>query len=672
MRAFLYGLATLFALCVTQSVADQSTVPDPSDTSYFIANSEYLNLTISPSGDYLAASARSKDSYGLVFFDARDLSVIGAMKTAEQELIINFFWVNDERVLFEPAEIQSAWERPSRTGELWAVSRDGSAATLLAGARMLNRPSRGQYQGVDDAFASYELISDLPDDPKNVLVAKYPWKRQGSYFYDSRDTFPDVIKLNVNTARVARVETLPYKGATASADYRGNLRYITWRSEEASLRSAYKYDEDLEWQAGLGLAEASAAPRVIGVHPDKNIVFLGLHAGYRKASSIATLDPSTGKKVMLLDSPRSDVTHVFYDGGTSIPVGAISTPAGPRYDYLLPGHPMAQFHRKLAKIFDGQLVDITSSDKQGIKHVIRVESDVNPAEYYLYDSSTNEARFLFANRPWMDLSRLSPKQPLEVTARDGIKIPVLLTLPAVQEDARAPLIIYAHGGPHGVRAPWQFEEEVQLLASRGFAVLQVNHRGSGGYGQVFEEMGYREWGGAIIDDIEDAVAAVRKDNKGRLGEACVYGEYFGAYASVTLATRNPEWLVCAAGFAGVYDLTAKLDRRGLKSLPYDHSELESAIGSDEQELMRFSPVNHAEKVSVPVMLIHGNQDRRVPLKQARQMRDALKDSGKQVELIVDRAIGHGFFDEDLRAAHWDRLIDFFHQSLVSGGVGRAE
>ena len=657
----LWNLAFVFALLL---LCTGALARDPQDSRYYIANGDYLDLRLSPDAKHLAALVRSESTYALVFLKASDFSVVGGMKTANEELILEYHWVNNERVVFEIAEFRAGWELPSGTGELWAVNLDGSDVKLLAGIRAQDANSGSRIKKRERSFATFELLNTLPDDPKNILVIEHPWEQRGNWFYDTRSTFPIVSKLNVKSAKRRKVSTLPHRGANAFSDWSGRLRFMSWVDEEAEVRSAYRQSDQDPWVDGELLADATESVRVYGIDDEEDTVYLGYPEGPNEIEAIYKLQLETGMRESLLDTLESDVTNIIYDPVTSIPVAIVSVPSGPRYDYLDPKHPIARFHRSLAKAFDGQLVDIVSSDQEGNLHIVRVESDTNPGEFYVYDTRTKEARFVFANRSWMDVTKLAPKIPLSVEVRDSVRVPALLTLPSDESEEKSVLIVYAHGGPHGVRSPWQFEEEVQLLAANGFAVLQVNHRGSGGFGERFIEIGYKEWGGAMIDDIEDVVEKVLQEYAGRIKGVCAYGASFGGYASLALAARDPEWLDCAAGFAGVYDLAAKYEKGDIPTLPFGEAYLEKSIGTDEKQLRDYSPVYHADAISVPVLLIHGGKDRRVPIYHAKKMHKALLDAKKDVQLVVDGTVGHGLYSEEKRAAHWESLMDFFKKNTV--------
>lgn len=658
-----YLKGPLFVLLSLLSVTSVVHSRAPGDIDYFIANGDYLDVTISPDGRHLAALVRGEESYALVFLDVRDFSVVGGMKTGRGELILDPQWASNKRVIFRIADFTPGWEQPRGTGELWAVDTDGGRLKLLAGYRANDSRSDSRIRHQENRLATFDVLSSLPGDAKYVLVVEYPWEKTGTWYRDTRNTYPVVHRMHIYSGKLRKVEALPHRGASVFADRDGELRYLTWADEEATLRSAYREQGGDEWKDAARF-DAGRSPRVYAIDKATGRLYLKVRHGPGEQDGVVLLDPQTGERQVLVNDLQSNITHVLYDAVTTFPVGVISVPSQPRYDYFEDMHPLVRLHRGLRQHFSGQLVDITDSDASGKLHVIRVESDTNPGEFYLFDSERKEARFLFSNRSWMDVALLSPKEALTIRARDDLEVPALLTMPKSDGDAAVPLIVLSHGGPHGIRSPWQFEEEVQLLASRGYAVLEVNFRGSGGYGQRFMERGYGQWGGAMIDDIEDAVNAVRQRYP-QLGKVCSYGASFGGFASLALATREPEWLACAVGFAGVYDLAEMYKRGDIPTLRTGEGYLNRALGTDEAELDTYSPAKNAGRIKVPVLLVHGGQDRRVPQYHSEVMRDALAKAGGDVELIIDPTVGHGMFGEDRRGEFWARLLAFFGEHLRS-------
>jgi dipeptidyl aminopeptidase/acylaminoacyl peptidase len=262
----------------------------------------------------------------------------------------------------------------------------------------------------------------------------------------------------------------------------------------------------------------------------------------------------------------------------------------------------------------------------------------------------------------MNPAEMQQTQVDEVITSDGVAIPVRLTLPSTE--GPVPLIINPHGGPHGISDDWAFNYETQLFASRGFAVLQMNFRGSGGLGKSFEEAGHRQWGGRMIEDI--AAAALWAMSKGDIDHSrvCAYGASYGAYAAYMLAIREPKMLRCVAGYVGVYDLNLMYSTGDVPESWGGTAFLERVIGRQKSELDDFSPVTHASKIDIPSMIIHGEDDNRAPIEHAYALRTALEESGKTpVWLKLDDS-GHGAGNLENRVKLYNGLLEFFEHNLT--------
>lgn len=656
----------ILALSLT-SVVTPAYAREPNATDYFIANGDYLDLKISPDGLHLAALVRGEGAYALMFLRAATLEVVGGLKLSGGDMIYNYQWANNDRVVFEVAQWSPGREQPSGTGELYGVDSDGSRLKVLFGRRAQDQNRGNRITKRERAFASHELVSLLPDDPKHVLIVEYPWELRGNFYIDSRTTFPIVSKLNIYNGRRKKREVLSHRGATARTDSSGQVMFIAWNDDagiyHGALRSFDDKGKPLGWDESSALPEDVEKPWVLAMDSKAKTVYVGGESGDRLLDTVWRVDLQAGRADVLIDNLEADISSVLRDPKSGAPIGLTTIPNQPEYHYLDPSHALVKLHAGLRQSFDGQLVNFVSASGDGTQIVVHVRSDRNPGEFLLFDVDNKTARFIFANRSWMDPNALARTTTLQITARDGVKVPVLLTMPPEPTASVVPMIVYSHGGPHGIRSSWEFKEEVQLLAHHGFAVVEVNFRGSGGYGGRFLEYGYGEWGGKMIDDIEDAVEQLRASRPNQFGSACAYGASFGAYASVALATRQSDWLACAAGFAGVYDLTALYTRGDIADFIGGEAYLERAIGADDAKLEAFSPVGHADQIIVPVLLVHGEKDRRAPVYHAEQMAKALLEANRDVELVVEPSFGHGIFSEKERARHYERLIAFFDQNL---------
>jgi dipeptidyl aminopeptidase/acylaminoacyl peptidase len=236
-------------------------------------------------------------------------------------------------------------------------------------------------------------------------------------------------------------------------------------------------------------------------------------------------------------------------------------------------------------------------------------------------------------------------------------------MPPGRGEKNLPLVLLPHGGPHGVSDTWFFDNDAQFLASRGYAVLQVNFRGSGGRGTRFLEAGYRQWGGAIQDDLIDGVKWATEKGIADASRVCSYGASFGAYSALMVAIRSPGLLRCAVGYAGVYDLPHIYEEEGTRRSKRNQNYFARAIGRDAVELAAFSPSRHAKDVKVPVLLVHGEEDKTAPPEHAKLMREALVKNGNAPEWMMVPREGHGFYAKANRLAFYKKLEEFLAKHL---------
>jgi dipeptidyl aminopeptidase/acylaminoacyl peptidase len=250
-------------------------------------------------------------------------------------------------------------------------------------------------------------------------------------------------------------------------------------------------------------------------------------------------------------------------------------------------------------------------------------------------------------------------RPVSYRSRDGLVIPAYLTVPAGRPERDLPLVVRPHGGPF-VRDGWSFDPEVQFLASRGYAVLQPNFRGSTGYGRDFVERGYGQLGTGMIDDIDDGVDWLVAQGIADRARVCIMGASYGGYAALWAATRSPERYRCAIAWAGPTDLLAMLryDLNSWMPRRYARSRRLELRGGDDADLSAVSPLRHAERLTVPVLIGHGEQDLRVPVDQSRDLVRALTRRGARPESVFYPQSGHDFGSEQ-DSADFLRRVEAF-------------
>ncbi|HNV85054.1 MAG TPA: prolyl oligopeptidase family serine peptidase, partial [Arenimonas sp.] len=283
------------------------------------------------------------------------------------------------------------------------------------------------------------------------------------------------------------------------------------------------------------------------------------------------------------------------------------------------------------------------------------------------DLKTKDATYLASGSPDLDPDLMSNTKPVKFTARDNMPLNGLLTLPKGSDGKNLPLVINVHGGPFGEADEWGLDREVQLLANRGYAVLQVNFRGSGNHGRNFEVSGYGQWGGAMQDDLTDATKWAIAQGLANPKRICIYGASYGAYAALMGAVKEPNLYACAVGNVGVYDL-AKTYTDGAADSNYGKARMDRWFGSSATAAN--SPNKMADKIQIPVLLAAGDEDDVAPVAHSRMMNDALKRLNKPVELVIYEKEGHGNYLMKNRLDFANRLLAFLDRNIGSGSQAK--
>ncbi|WP_298194458.1 S9 family peptidase [Novosphingobium sp.] len=303
---------------------------------------------------------------------------------------------------------------------------------------------------------------------------------------------------------------------------------------------------------------------------------------------------------------------------------------------------------------------IVSYSRDRSRMLVYVGGSGDPGRYYVFDQADGVMK-LFAESN----EKLKPAQLVTTTytrykARDGLELPAYLTLPPGRPAKNLPLVILPHGGPYDVRDEGTFDAEVQFLANRGYVVLQPEYRGSGGYGEAFDKKGQGQWGRAMQDDLDDGMDWLAKQGTIDPKRVCIVGSSYGGYAAMWGAIRNPERYRCAASFAGVSDLKRQLkySNKFFRSQRYKDDWRRTVQGEDAFDLATVSPLLTVDKLKIPLLLVHGDDDQRVPYKQSKLMADALAKAGKDFEFITMKGEGHGF-SSDANMQLWFDKLDAF-------------
>jgi dipeptidyl aminopeptidase/acylaminoacyl peptidase len=359
----------------------------------------------------------------------------------------------------------------------------------------------------------------------------------------------------------------------------------------------------------------------------------------------------------LFARPDVDVTRGIYnnDGGLD---GVAYEDDRPRVHWLNPD--LERLQARIDRTFPDHTNLILGRSRDGNRILVFSSAADDPGTYYVFDQAARRME-IFAS-PYSNLvgRRFAPVRAVTYHSRDGLDIPAYLTLPPGRPEHGLPLIVLPHGGPF-VRDSWGFDPEVQFLASRGYAVLQPNYRGSTGYGRQFAERGYGQFGTGMIDDIDDGVDWLVHQGVADGARVCIMGASYGGYAALWGAMRNPQRYRCAISLAGPTDLPTMLryDTRYFIARRYVGEWRRRVQGEQRMDLGAISPLRHPELLRVPTLIAHGERDTNVPADQSHRLLRALERAHvANVESVFYPKSGHGFTDAG-EAADFYRRVEAF-------------
>lgn len=625
------------APCAAEPASSASGSVTPVDLAPFLRRDAYLQIKISPTGEYYAATVPLEDRTILVIIRRADKKPIAKIEDKEDTVVSDFWWVNDNRVIAAMARKYGRNDVPSATGELVAIDADGSRSTWLTGP-------------TDYSFA---LLHDtLRMDADNVLITVVPYGAQ---------TETSLEKMNVYTGVRAPVSAAPVTNAVFTSDYRGHARFARGGGKDNFSKLYYRDAGNKPWRLINDESVTGLREFAMGFSPDGNTAYLQVERA-QGPDAIIAMDTTTGARTELLRHPVVDPHTVLTGADGDTPVGALYMHGASSTRFFDPAEPTTKYYRQLEKAFPGHTVLLTSATHDARLLLFAVWSDRNPGDFYLYDTVAKKVDPVFSRRLWFDPDKRPSTRSVEIPARDGLILHGYLTVPLSNPpDASLPLVLLPHGGPFGEFDTAWFDDDAQLLAEAGYAVLRVNYRGSGNYGRAFLHAGAREWGDRMQQDLTDATRWVIAQKIADPGRICIYGASYGGYAALMGAASEPGLYRCAVGYVGVYDLE-KLHRDVSKRGGGAGNWADDWIGPRDGLAAR-SPTALADRIEVPVFLAAGGKDRQAPIEHTERMEKALKAAGVPVETLYYPYEGHGFYTEEHRREYYTRLLAFLSRHL---------
>lgn len=606
-------------VCLMTSAVNAATVED------FSRHSQYHDAKISPDGKHLAVLVTGAGGgKSLIFLETEGLKITYTANANRKSQVSDYYWVNNERVIIQIEQVSGALEVPLDYGELYAVNYDGKKGEMLFGYRADKRRNRSTDWG--------HLLDILDSDERHVLITK-------SSMRGATGNSSKIVKLNVYTGRTNKVRTSPIGYNNYLIDNAGVPRFVSGVDNDFNNILYYTDGPDDDWHK-FG-EEYSGQFHALGFSQDNNSIF-ALYSKDGGPKGVYKIDLKSQKQTLLYQSKIADPSAPIYaDLGKAY--GVRIDEDYPSYFYLDNSTQLAKLHDALYRSFRGDRVSITSMTKDRKNITVRVDGDRNPGAYYLFNTETMKAHQLFRSAEWIKTKEMSPVEPFRIKSQDGLLLNGYVTLPKGKKK-NLPTVVMPHGGPHA-RDFWRYDSQVQMLANAGYAVVQVNFRGSEGYGEDFKEAGYGHWGTKIQDDILLATKYIVQEGTADKNRICIFGASFGGYSALQSAIRKPNLFKCAIGYVGVYDLPMLYGEGDIKNLKWGDSYLDTTLGKDVAVQKAQSPVYHVDKLKAPVLLIHGKEDQRAPIEHAEKLRKALDKKNHPYEWLVKDKEGHGFYNE---------------------------
>ncbi len=614
----------------------------------FTRRPEAWETEMSPSGQYVALAVPTPDGLE-TRLEILDVTTGKSqiLRFGPQQHVSDLIWTADDQIVVSRAESEPMKAQPTTAGELYTTDAKGKNQDVLFGYV----PEREGKRGKRNDHGWSELVSVLPSEPGMALVRFTCW--------DCGDT-PDTVifKVNTRTGERKEVERDPQR-TRYGFDQTGEARVRVMWDDEDQPSVSYRRHKGEPW-APLPKSLVGRLVYAVRFAADNNTMYALVTDGAEPAQAYR-IDLDAGTRTKLAGDPDVEVDGFMYEGLGGIPFAVTYRAAKPALQYIDPQSEWAKLHQAMMQAFPGQFVTFRNFSRDGNKVMLSVWSDRNIGSYYIYDRSAKQLQKVIDFKPWLQMEAMAPMRPIEFTSRDGQKLFGFYTASGT---GPRPLVVMAHGGPFDVTDTWGFDYQVQYLASRGYAVLQVNYRGSDGRGEGFAQSGWKGWGTTIQHDITDGVRWAIDQKLADPDRICTFGASFGGYTALMQPILEPGLYKCAIGYAGAYDLPLlqKTDRnRGMSKVGMRF--FARTMGSDMDELAKISPADRAAEVKVPVMLVHGTSDQTTNINQFKVMESALRAAGNPAETYVAKGEGHGFYKPENEAELFRRIVAFLDKHI---------
>lgn len=593
----------------------------------FFKNPEKSGFDLSPDGQYISYLAPYQDRMNIHVQQIGEKEARRITSVTERD-IAGYFWADDHRIVYL---------RDNGGDEnyyLTVIDKDGQNECVLT-----------QFDNVRT-----QLIDDLEDFPDEVIIGLN--RRNPEVF--------DAYRLNLASGEMQMIAENPGNIVGWLTDHSGALR-VAVTSDSVNTTLLHRETEEKEFKPLLTTNFKESASPLFFTFDNRNL-FATSNLG-RDKSAIVIMNTTNGEEVeKIFEHPEVDVSNLSYSKKRKVLTGISYTTWKREIKFL--DQEAEQRYQWLKEQLGDDEIAIMSHNKNEDKFIVRTYSDRSLGAYYFYDQASGKLEKLIEVGPWLKKEEMAEMKPISYTSRDGLTIHGYLTLPLNKKAEKLPLVVNPHGGPW-VRDSWGFNPEVQFLANRSYAVLQMNYRGSTGYGRAFWEASFKQWGLKMQDDITDGIQYLIDQGIADPKKVAIYGGSYGGYATLAGLTFTPDLYTCGVDYVGVSNLFTFMQTIP----PYWKPMLEmmyEMVGHPEKMKEQFeqtSPALQAHKIKSPLLIAQGAKDPRVNKAESDQIVQALKDRGIDVDYLVKENEGHGFHNEENRFEFYEEMEKFLAKYL---------
>ena len=595
----------------------------------FFRNPDTAAFSISPDGTRLAF-ARPWEHRMNVYVREISTGVEKRITSATERDIAGFFWKGNDRIVY--AQDSGGDEN----FHVYITDIKGGEARDLT--------------PFDKVKAG--ILDDLEDDPVHMLIEMN--NRNPEIF--------DVYRCDINTGELELLAENPGNITGWMTDHNGKLRGAA-ATDGVNTSILYRTTEAEDFRVLITTNFKETFTPVMFAY-DNKIMYVESNLS-RDKTAIYTFDPEKNEILdLIFEHDEVDVGGIIHSKKRKKITGFVYLTDRRHYKFV--DADREELQKSLEAFFPNYEVGVADIDDDERRVIVRTYSDRTRGTYYLFDRQDNSMSKLADLSTWLKEENMAPMKPITYTARDGLTIHGYLTLPVGVNQENLPLVVIPHGGP-SARDAWGFDSEVQFLANRGIAVLQVNFRGSVGYGKAFWQAGFKQWGRKMQDDVTDGVLWAVEQGIADKNRLAIYGGSYGGYAALAGAAFTPELYACAVSYVGPSNIFTLLESIPPYWKPFIEMEYEE-IGDpskDKELLEEVSPVFHAEQIKIPLFVAQGANDPRVNKTESDQIVEAVRKTGKEVVYMVKDNEGHGFQNEENRFDFYRTMEEFFRKHLGS-------